>query len=52
MSNYTKSENVTVTPVDTKIKRLNDIINSELKIWEKWINEFRRLFIEKENIIL
>ena len=52
VSNYTKSENVTVTPVDTKIKRLNDIISSELKIWEKWINEFRRLFIEKENIIL
>ena len=52
VSNYTKSENETVTPVDTKIKRLNDIINSELKIWQKWINEFRRLFIEKENIIL
>ena len=52
VSNYTKSENVTVTPFDTKIKRLNDIINSELKIWQKWINEFRRLFIEKENIIL
>ena len=52
VSNYTKSENETVTPVDTKIKRLDDIINSQLKKKKKWINEFRRLFIEKENIIL